>query len=206
MVRWWDERVVPKLTDVALRGHEIGELRGLACRGLSGTVVEIGFGSGLNVRWYPDEVTSIAAVEPSDAGWRVSERRRERATVPVERRGLDGQRLDLADASADSALVTFSLCTIPDAELALRELRRVVRLGGTLHFLEHGLSPDPPTAARQRRFEPMQRRLAGGCHLTRQPASLVSDAGWTIEEVAHDQLAGPSFMAPWTYLTRGRAR
>ena len=113
-LRLWDERVVPRLVDASLRGHEVGELREVACRGLSGRVLEIGFGSGLNVRWYPPEVTAVTAIEPSDAGWALSERRRARSAVPVERAGLDGQRLDLPDASHDSVIITFSLCTIPD--------------------------------------------------------------------------------------------
>ncbi|MGN0063827.1 MAG: class I SAM-dependent methyltransferase [Nocardioides sp.] len=206
MVRWWDERVVPRLTDASLRGREVGELRGLTCAGLGGTVIEVGFGSGLNVRWYPAEVNDVWAVEPSDGGWELSERRRARSRVPVERRGLDGQLLAVDDDSADCALVTFSLCTIPDPVRALAELRRVVRPGGSLHFLEHGLSPDPRTARRQRRLEPWQRRLAGGCHLTREPAPLAGAAGWTVETLVHDSLEGPAVMAPWTYLSRGRAR
>ncbi|HSU02580.1 MAG TPA: class I SAM-dependent methyltransferase, partial [Nocardioides sp.] len=128
-LRVWDERVVPRLTDLSLRGHEVGELRDEACAGLAGRVLEIGFGSGLNVRWYPPEVTSVTAIEPSDLGWELSARRRGRTTTPIERAGLDGQQLDLPDDSHDSALVTFSLCTVPDPVLALREARRVVRAG-----------------------------------------------------------------------------
>ena len=90
----WTEHVVPRLTDRSLRSHEVGELRGVALAGLRGRVVEIGFGSGLNLPWYPPEVTSVSAVEPSDVGWRLSEPRRAASSVPVERTGLDGQRLD----------------------------------------------------------------------------------------------------------------
>ncbi|MGI8646073.1 MAG: class I SAM-dependent methyltransferase [Nocardioides sp.] len=158
----WTEHVVPRLADLSLRGHEIGDLRGLACAGLRGRILEIGFGSGPNIRWYPPEVTAVSAVEPSDVGWQLSERRRERATVPIERSGLDGERLDEPDATFDSALSTFTLCTIPDAAAALAEVRRVLRHGGTLHVLEHGLAPDPGVVRWQHRIEPLQRRLAGG--------------------------------------------
>jgi hypothetical protein len=91
------------------------------CAGLTGQVLEIGFGSGLNIRWYPLAVTSLSAVEPSDVGWRLSEKRRRRSDVPIARAGLDGQHLALPDSGHDVALVTFSLCTIPDPGLALRD-------------------------------------------------------------------------------------
>jgi len=202
----WTEHVVPRLVDLSLRGQEIGELRGLACAGLRGRVLEIGFGSGLNIRWYPPEVTEVSAVEPSDVGWRLSERRRERATVPIERSGLDGERLDEPDATFDSALSTFTLCTIPDAAAALAEVRRVLGPGGTLHVLEHGLAPDPGVRRWQHRLEPVQRRVAGGCHLTRDVPALVRAAGFTLEEQESSYLPGPGLSRPWAYGYRLRAR
>lgn len=198
-LRVWDERVLPRLADLSLRGHEVGELREVTCAGLTGRVLELGFGSGLNVRWYPPEVTSVTAIEPSDLAWQLSERRRARSTVPVERAGLDGQRLDLAAHSHDSALVTFSLCTIPDPLLALRETRRVVRDGGRLHVMEHGLAPDESVRRWQRRLEPVQRAVAGGCHLTRDIPGLVREAGWHVEDVEQSYLPGPGMAKPWTY-------
>ena len=198
-LRVWDERVVPRLTDVSLRGHEIGEMRAMTCTGLTGRVLELGFGSGLNVRWYPPGVDAVTAIEPSDVGWELSERRRARSGVPVERAGLDGQHLDLADDSHDSALVTFSLCTIPDPALALREARRVVRDGGRLHVLEHGLAPDDGVRRWQRRLEPLQRAVAGGCHLTRDVPALVSGAGWRVEALEEAYLPGPGVSRPWIY-------
>ncbi len=198
-LRVWDERVVPRLTDLSLRGHEVGELREATCAGLRGRVLEIGFGSGLNIRWYPPEVTGVTAIEPSDVGWQLSQRRRERTDLVIERAGLDGQRLDLADDSHDSVLVTFSLCTIPDPLLALREARRVVRDGGRLHALEHGLAPAESVRRWQRRLEPLQRAVAGGCHLTRDIPGLVEAAGWRIEVTEQSYLPGPGVSRPWTY-------
>jgi SAM-dependent methyltransferase len=198
-LRVWDEHVVPRLTDLSLRSREVGELREVACAGLAGRVLEIGFGSGLNVRWYPPEVASVTAIEPSDLGWEMSGKRRARSAVPVERAGLDGQRLDLPDDSHDCALVTFSLCTIPDPLLALREARRVVRDGGRLHALEHGLAPDVSVRRWQRRLEPVQRAVAGGCHLTRDIPALVEAAGWHVEDLEQDYLPGPAVSRPWTY-------
>lgn len=205
-LRLWDERVVSRLTDASLRGHEVGELRELACAGLTGRVLEIGFGSGLNVRWYPREVTSVTAIEPSDVGWELSERRRDRSSVPVERAGLDGQALDLPDATHDSVLVTFSLCTIPDPVRALREARRVVRPGGRLHVLEHGAAPQEGVRRWQRRLEPVQRAVAGGCHLTRDVPGMVREAGWTVEDLVEDYLDGPALARPWTHVSRLSAR
>lgn len=204
-LRLWDEQVLPRLTDASLRGREIGELRGRVCAGLTGRVVEIGFGSGLNIRWCPPEVTSISAVEPSDVGWSLSQRRRERSSLRIDRAGLDGQHLDLADGSHHSALVTFSLCTIPDPALALRELRRVVRPGDRLHFLEHGLSPAQSVRRWQHRLEPVQRAVAGGCHLTREIPELIGANGWRVEDVESFALPGPGISRPWTYLHLGTA-
>ena len=195
----WTDHVVPRLADSSLKSHEIDELRREACAPLAGRVLELGFGSGLNVRWYPPGVTAVAAVEPSDVSWRMSERRRARTTVPVERRGLDGQRLDEPDASYDSALSTFTLCTIPDPALALAEVRRVLRPGGVLCVVEHGLSPEAGVARWQRRLDPLQRRVAGGCHLSRDVPALVTAAGFEITMLRAQQLPGPAVSRPWTY-------
>ena len=107
----------------------------------------MGFGSGLNVPFYPDAVSSVMAIEPADVGWKLASKRLASSNVPVERSGLDGQSLPLADDSCDTALTTWTLCTIPDVEAALLELRRVLKPGGTLHFVEHGLAPDELGAA-----------------------------------------------------------
>jgi SAM-dependent methyltransferase len=200
---WWEERVVPGLVDRALKGREIGELRAEACADLSGTVLELGFGGGLNLRHLPSSVTRLDAVEPSDRGWALSERRRSRHELPVNRVGLDGQRLAAADASYDHVLCTFTLCTIPDPGLALGEVRRVLRPGGTFAFLEHGLAPTPGVARWQRRLDPLQRRLVGGCHLSRDVPALVTASGLVPVDVRAQYLPGPR--TPWTYGYLGSA-
>ena len=196
---WWTEHVVPRVTDLALRGREIGESRARACAGLSGRVLEIGFGGGLNLLHLPTEVNGIGAVEPSDLGWSMSDRRRVRSAVPVDRIGLDGQQIEAPDASYDAALCSFTLCTIPDPLAALAEVRRVVRPGGTLHFLEHGRSPDPGVARWQRRLDPLQQRVAGGCHLTRDAGALVEQAGMRLTSLETGALPGFSGPAALTY-------
>lgn len=196
----WTDHVVPRAADLSLRSDEIDSWREEACAPLVGSVLELGFGGGLNLRWCPPAVTSVAAVEPSDVGWRLSERRRAQSSVPVERRGLDGQQLAEADASYDAVLSTFTLCTVPDPSLALAEARRVLRPGGVLSLLEHGAAPDASVAGWQRRLEPIQRRVAGGCHLTRDVPSLVTEAGFTITRHRAEYLDGPRVSRPWTYV------
>ncbi|HVM53662.1 MAG TPA: class I SAM-dependent methyltransferase [Acidimicrobiales bacterium] len=177
------EKVLPRIINVACATGQARELRARVCADLRGEVVEIGFGSGLNVPHYPAAVTVVHAIEPADLGWTLARKRLAAATVPVERAGLDGQALPLADDSCDCALSTWTLCTIPDVTAALAELRRVLEPGGTLHFVEHGLAPDEPVQRRQRRFEPIQKRIAGGCHLTRPIADLLTGAGFEIVEL-----------------------
>ncbi len=202
---WWDEQVVPRLTDVSLSQPAVTELRRQAVAGLRGRVLEVGFGSGLNLPVLTTTIEALDAVEPSDVAWRRSAARRDAAPFPVRRIGLDGARIAAGDAEYDGALCTFTLCTIPDAPAAAAELRRVLRPGASVHLLEHGRSPDDDVLGRQLRYEPWQRRLAGGCHLARDPAALLREAG--LDVVILDQrylTTGP--MAPWTYLTLATAR
>jgi len=187
---WWNEQVVPHINDLSLRGREVGELRAQACEALHGRVLELGFGSGLNVRWYPEAVTQVDAVEPAELAWTMSANRRLETSIPIGRTGRDAERLRVADETYDSALVTFTLCTIRDAEAALREVCRVLKPGASLHFLEHGLSDDPKVKLWQYRLEPLQRRFAGGCHLTRDPAELAERAGLTIRTLERGSLPG----------------
>lgn len=139
----YSDHVVPRIVNRVMDDAALREIRRRVCAGLAGDVVEIGFGSGHNVVYYPAAVTRVTAVEPSDVGWRLAGPRVAASPVPVGRSGLDGQHLPFADGSFDAALSTWTLCTIPDPAAALREIRRVLRPGGTLHFVEHGRAPDP---------------------------------------------------------------
>ena len=199
---FYKRQVVPRLVEWTLGTSGFDKWRARTTEGLSGRVVEIGFGSGLNVPHYPPEVETVLAVEPASVARHLAERRIREASVPVEHVGLDGQSLPLDDASCDAALCTFTLCTVPDPAQALAELLRVLKPAGTVHFLEHGLSPDPGVAKWQHRFEPLQRRLADGCHLTRDSTSLVEHAGFVMQRNEQRYVQGPK---PWCWLTLGVA-
>jgi ubiquinone/menaquinone biosynthesis C-methylase UbiE len=179
----YGDHVLPRIINVACGMKMNDPLRERVCGGLEGEVVEIGFGSGLNVPFYPAGVSRVAAVEPADIGWKLAHKRVAETQVPVERSGLDGQSLPFADDSFDSALSTWTMCTIPDIDGALAELRRVLKPGGQLHFIEHGLAPDQSVQRWQHRLEPVQKRVFGGCHLTRQIVPLQKNAGFTIADV-----------------------
>lgn len=204
---WWKEQVVPRATDVLLGAGEIHKLRERVCAGLEGEVLEIGFGSGLNVEHYPPAVTKVFAVEPSDVAWRIAVAKHLGAGRPaVVRAGLDGQALDLPSGSVDHAVSAFTLCTVPHHDVALREVRRVLKPGGSFHFLEHGLAPDRGVARWQHRLTPIQRRVAAGCHLDRPIADAVEESGLVVEDLETFYLPGAVSVAKVAgYLYLGRA-
>lgn len=192
----YNDHVLPRLLNVVCGMKASDPYRERACEGLHDRVLEIGFGSGLNVPHYPAAVTGVDAIEPADLGWSLAGKRLAASVIPVKRSGLDGQQIPLPDDSCDTALSTWTLCTIPDVAAALAEVQRVLKPGGTLHFVEHGLAPDEKVQRRQHRLEPIQKRVAGGCHLTREIPDLVTDAGFTITELdTFYEKGAPKFLA-----------
>lgn len=192
---YYGERILPRVVSAACGMKSSEPLRRRVCAGLHGNVVEIGFGSGHNVPFYPSAVAEVTAIEPADLAWELAAGRLTGTTIPVRRGGLDGQRLPLEDDSQDTALSTWTMCTIPDVAAALAELRRVLKPGGTLHFLEHGLAPDAKVQRWQHRLEPLQKRLFGGCHLTRRISQLLSEAGFEVVERSEFYESGaPKFL------------
>ena len=188
---WYTRHVVPRFTDLMLRGREFSVVRSRVVTGLEGEVLEIGFGSGLNVPHYPAGLSRVLAVDPAVVGRKLAAGREAASPVPIDYVGLDGQALPLPDASVDHALSTWTLCTIPDPGQALAEIRRVLRPGGALHFAEHGLAPDPKVARVQRRLTPAQRLVVGGCHLDRKIDELVAASGLELTRLETSYLPGP---------------
>jgi ubiquinone/menaquinone biosynthesis C-methylase UbiE len=203
--RFYNARVLPPLTALTCADRSTGRWREQAFGDVSGDVLEVGFANGTNLLHYPAAVRRVYAVEPSDAAWRHARKRIRDFGRPVERIGLDGATLALPDDSVDAVVSAYTMCTIPDLESALREMRRVLRPDGSLHFVEHGLAPDADVAARQHRWTPRWGRIAGGCHLDRDIARLVEQAGFNLSDLESFYLPGPRFAKPWAWFTIGRA-
>ena len=190
-VGFYENNVLPRVINLACGSAEIEPYRERITSGISGEVVELGFGSGLNVPHYPAATSCVHAIDPAELGQKLASGRLAASEIPVDFAGLDGQNLPFDDNSADAVLCTFTLCTIPDADAALAEVRRVLKPGGTFHFVEHGRSPDIKVTRWQDRWTPVQKKLFGGCHVNRPIASIVERAGFRIESLDNSQLKGP---------------
>lgn len=201
----WRDQVLPRATDTFLSSVALAPFRAETVSGLAGTVLEIGFGSGLNLGFYPPSVTRVLTVEPSSVARRLAKERIAATPFPVENVGLDAESLPLLSASVDAVVSTFTLCTLRDPQRALKELLRVLRPGGTLRFLEHGLSASPPVALWQHRLTPLQRRVAGGCHLDRRIDVVVEKSGFHLETVRNDDLSTRRPVAVFGHLYLGVA-
>jgi ubiquinone/menaquinone biosynthesis C-methylase UbiE len=199
---FYDNQVVPRLTDLVMSRGELTPIRARVAASLDGEVLEVGFGSGLNVPHYPPAVTQVRAVDPATVGRKLAASRVAASTVPVQYVDLDGQALSLESASIDHVLTTWTLCSIPDVDRALSEIRRVLRPGGSFHFAEHGRSPDRKVADWQDRLTPIQRRVAGGCHLNRPIDQLVRNSGLDLIQLENYYAKGPR---PFGYMFEGVA-
>jgi len=196
--------ILPRGMDKAMSTAEHQVLREQTTAGLFGDVLELGFGSGLNVAHYPDEIERVWVAEPSTVGMALAAERIDIRGIPIEVVSLDGACLPLADASIDGALSSWTLCTIPDLQQALAEVRRVLRPGGALHFVEHGLSGDSKVARWQHRMNWAQRIYAGGCNLNRPIRQELLDAGFEIESLENFYM-GSGFKSQ-SYIYQGVAR
>ena len=161
------------------------ELRRTVTAPLHGVVLEVGFGSGTNVKFFPDAVEKVYAVDPATLGREIAAPRIAKRGLNVEFIGLDGASIPLPDNSVDCVLSTLTLCTIPDVEGALAEIVRVLKPCGTFHFFEHGQAPYPKTQVWQNRLTPFQKFIAGGCHLNRDVRGLIEKSSLVLEEYEH---------------------
>lgn len=194
------EQVLPRLTDVVLASDALDRIRARVASRLEGEVLEVGFGSGLNVPHYPSTVERVRAVEPSRVALKLAQKRVAASGIPVEYVDAEGGALSLTDRSVDHVLVTWTLCTIADVSGALAEMRRVLRPGGRLHFVEHGRLPHPRAARWQDVLNPLQRRWAGGCNLNRSIDRLVEAAGFELESLENYYVRAPRLVG---YLYEG---
>lgn len=169
------------------------------CGGLTGEVLEIGFGTGLNLPHLPAAVTRLRAVDPMERGRVLAADRLAASSVTVDFVGLDGESLALDDHSVDSALSTWTLCSVPDAVTAVREIARVLRPGGTLRFAEHGASPDIRVRRWQDRLNGVQQRVACGCNMNRDIPSIIEAGGMTIESLDTFYAKGDLKILGWTF-------
>ncbi len=201
-IGFYENQVVPRLTALLMSRGELTPIRARVTASLEGDVLEVGFGSGLNVPHYPPAVTQLRAVDPATIGRRLAAKRVVASRLPVEYVDSDGQALSLQSDTVDHVLTTWTLCSIPDVDRALSEIRRVLRPGGSFHFVEHGRSPNTKVAGWQDRLTPIQRRVAGGCHLNRPIDQLVRNSGLELIELENYYAKGPR---PFGYMFEGVA-
>ena len=185
--------------NVVMNSKQTRRIRSEVCAPLAGDIVEIGFGTGLNLPHLPDAVVRLRAVDPMESGKHIAAKRIAATRVPVDFIGLDGQRLPLADHSVDAVLATWTLCSIPDAVEAVREVRRVLKPGGKFHFVEHGRAPDEKVRRWQNRLNGIQNRVACGCNLNRDIPALIESGGLTIEHLETFYAKGEPKTMGWTY-------
>ena len=190
-VSLYADSILPRLLDLVMRGRPFRELRSRYLARTSGRVLEIGFGSGLNLPHYPRAVKEVLALEPSAVARKLARRQVLRSPIEVRFVGLRGEEIPLDEASIDTVVSTWTLCTIPGLEQALREIRRVLKPEGRFHFLEHGLAPDPKVARWQQRLNACQMNLCGGCRLDRDIAGSLREEGFAIEGLETFYMRGP---------------
>ncbi len=199
----YDRWILPHLLDIAMRNKEVARHRSVVVPRARGIVLEVGIGSGLNLRFYGPQVQGLYAIDPSEDLLRMARRRSHAVPFPVEFFARSGEAIPIDDHSVDTVLTTFTLCTIPDPLAALREMRRVLRPTGQLLFAEHGLAPEPSVQRWQHRCTPVWKRIAGGCHLDRRMDALIRESGFLIVELASDYAKGPRLLS---YVYAGVAR
>ncbi|HET9466973.1 MAG TPA: class I SAM-dependent methyltransferase [Vicinamibacterales bacterium] len=195
--------MLPKLIHFAMSRDDAARLRGAHVPAARGEVLEVGIGSGLNIPFYTGAVTKLYGIDPSAELLARAAETAAKAPFPVELFNSSAEHIPLPDESVDTVVVTWSLCSIPNAPAALREMRRVLKPDGSLIFIEHGLSPDPAVEKWQNRLTPFWRPWTGGCHLNRKIDALVRDAGFTIADLRTEYVPGPRAL---TFMYEGRGR
>jgi ubiquinone/menaquinone biosynthesis C-methylase UbiE len=195
--------VLPRLIDLAMKNKDAARLRAEWIPQARGEVLEVGLGSGLNLPFYSREVRRVVGVDPSVELQRLARERVDAGRVPVEFMAQSAEeRLPLEAGSVDTVVITWTLCSVPNASRALQEMKRVLKTDGQLIFIEHGRAPEPGVIAWQDRLTPVWKRFTGGCHLNRKVDELISGAGFRVRELKTSYLPGPR---PMTYTYQGLA-
>ncbi len=202
-MRIYDRYVLPRLIDLAMRSRAVMARRAKLTPLASGTVLEVGIGSGINIPFYGGSVERLYGLDPSLHLWRLGRRRAEGASFAIEFVASSGERIPMADQTFDTVVSTWTLCSIPSPLEALREMRRVLRPEGRLLFIEHGRAPDASVLAWQNRLNPFWKKIAGGCNLNRRIDVLIAGAGFRITRLETGYNEGPR---PFTFLYEGVAR
>jgi len=198
---FYQHQVVPLLTDLSMRNKHLAAYRDRVVPAATGRVLEIGIGSGLNLRRYSPNVQQVIGLEPSPKLLGMA-RDTERLSFPVDLIEGSAEEIPLESASVDTVVTTWTLCTIPDASRALHEMRRVLKPGGRLLFVEHGRAPDPNVVWWQDRLNPIWKGIGGGCHLNRAIGSLIEGAGFQFERLQTGYMRGHK---PMTFMYEGSA-
>lgn len=191
---FYERYILPKLLDRTCGSKPVRKQREKVVPLAKGRVLEIGFGSGRNLPFYAgDSVEHVWALDPSRTAWEQAEEAAKAASFPVEFVEAGAEDIPLAERSVDTVLLTFSLCTIPEPESALREARRVLKSDGRLIFCEHGAAPDRAVRRWQNALNPVWKRLSGGCNLNRDIPALIQQAGFEVMEMSTMYIPGPKF-------------
>jgi len=196
----YDRYILPHLLNLAMRNSQLALYRQRVVSLASGRVLEIGIGSGLNLPFYTAHTTELIGLDPHPKF--VDTASRQASSVPAKILGGSAESIPVDTASVDTVVTTWTLCTIPDVTAALREMRRVLKPGGQLLFVEHGLAPEEGVRRWQHRLTPLWKGIAGGCHLDRPIAELVKNAGFEIAHIETGYMAGPK---PMTFVYEGSA-
>ena len=186
--RW----IVPRLLELAMQNRLLDHYRHQTIASARGLVLEVGVGSGVNLPLYGGAVTRVVGLDPSPELLRLASKRAADVVIPVSLLRASAEHLPLADAAFDTIVMTWTLCSIPNPMAALTEMRRALRPGGRLIFVEHGLSPEIRTARWQHRLTPYWRRISGGCHLDRKMDELIRNAGFQVDAIDTGYMKGRS--------------
>ena len=200
---FYRDQIVPLLTNLSMRNKNLAAYRGRVVPAAEGRVLEIGIGSGLNLPLYSRNVEHVIGLDPSPKLLAMARRAERSGSRPVELIEGSAEEIPLENAAVDTIVTTWTLCSIPDAARALREMHRVLKGGGRLLFVEHGRAPDPAVVWWQDRLTPVWKRIGGGCHLNRPISLLIEGAGFQLDRCETGYMRGPKSM---TFMYEGSAR